>query len=68
MNQILNALEKQYGNENLDLEEQAMQQKRKQMLGESIKDYNSTILKLVNRLCMDWDIDQVALYIDGLDL
>lgn len=67
MTHILNALEKQYGNENMDLAERAMQRKRKQMPGESIEDYTSAILKLVHRLRMDRDIDQVALYIDGLD-
>ena len=67
MTHILNALEKQYGNENMDLAERAMQRKRKQMPGESIEDYTSAILKLVHRLRMDKDIDQVALYIDGLD-
>ena len=67
MTHILKALEKQYGNENMDLAERAMQRKRKQMPGESIEDYTSAILKLVHRLRMDKDIDQVALYIDGLD-
>ena len=67
MTKILQALEKQYGAENMDLAERAMQRKRKQLPGESIEDYTSAILKLVHRLRLDKEIDQVALYIDGLD-
>ena len=67
LSSILAALEKQYGAENMDLAERAMQRKRKQLPGESIEDYTSAILKLVQRLRLDRDIDQVALYIDGLD-
>jgi len=37
------------------------------MPGVSIEDYTSAILKLVHRLRLDKEIDQVALYIDGLD-
>ena len=67
MTSILSALEKQYGNDNMGLAERVMQKKRKQLPGESIEDYTSAILQLVHRLHMDKEVDQVALYIDGLD-